>query len=299
MNEVRNLLEPRFPGLLASIEGALADAEAAFNRRSRQAPSEFLVDHTRRTAAIAHLLAVREGVDPLLPVLVALFHDAGKFHDGSYHGDGVPEEEHAAQLAEAMLAEHGMDGADISAAATSLRALYDDRLATASAGRIVHDADRLDKIGALGVSAFFTKATLRARGLVEALAQTLSRELTYAQAAPRSMLTASGRALAHRWAATGLAYFDALLADLEECGIAAFERRALLVRGDFRSRDGEPVDAIEVTIVTPRACPQCEGAIDLEHRCERGVKCEMLRVRAACAACGHARDIAFCLPVFA
>jgi len=299
MNEVCNLLEPRFPGLLVRIEATLADSEAAFNRQSQQAPSEFLVDHTRQTAAIAHMLAVREGVDPLLPVLVALFHDAGKFHDGSYHGDGVPEEEHAARLAEAMLAEHGVDGADIASVTAELRALYDDRLATASAGRIVQDADRLDKIGTLGVSAFFTKATLRGRGLVEALAQTMSRELTYSLAAPRSMLTESGRALAHRWAATGLAYFDALLADLEECGIAAFERRALVLRGDFRNRDGEPVDAMEVTIVTPRACPQCEGTIDLEHRCERGVKCEMLRVRAACRACGHAREIAFCLPIFA
>lgn len=299
MNAVCNLLESRLPGLHARIEQALADGEAEFNRRNQSAPSEFLVDHTRQTAAIAHLLATREGVDPFLPVLVALYHDAGKFHGGGYHLDGVPEEEHAARLAEDMLAEYGMQRADIESVTTALRALYDDRLAAAGASRIVQDADRLDKLGALGVGAFFTKAALRGRGLVDAIAQTLSREFTYALAAPRSMLTESGRALARRWATASVAYFDSLLADLEECGIAAFERRTLVLQGDFRNRDGERIDTMEVTVVTPRGCPQCDGRIELEHRRERGVKCEMLRARLACRACGHAREIAFCLPVFA
>jgi HD superfamily phosphodiesterase len=299
MNEVRKLLQSRHAGLHARIEQALVQAEADFNRRNRQAPSEFLVDHSRQTAAIAHLLAAREGVDPFLAVLVALFHDAGKFHGGGYHGDDLPEEEHAARLAEAMLVEHGLERTEVDAVTAALRALYDDRLAPASTGRIVQDADRLAKLGALGVGAFFTKATLRGRGLVDALASTLSRELTYALAAPRSMLTESGRALARRWAAASVAYFDGLLADLDECGIASFERRTLVVQGDFRNRVGDRVDAMEVTLVTPRSCPQCEASIGIEHRRERGVKCEMLRARVACSACGHARDIAFCLPVFA
>lgn len=299
MNEVRKLLESRAPGLHACIEQALVECEADFNRRKQQAPSEFLVDHSRQTAAIAHLLAAREGVDPFLPVLVALFHDAGKFHGGAYHDDDVPEEEHAARLAEAMLAEHGLPRADIDALTAALRALYDDRLAPESAGRIVQDADRLAKLGTLGVGAFFTKATLRGRGLVDALEQTLSRELTYALAAPRSMLTDSGSDLASRWAAASVAYFDVLLADLAECGIAAFERRTLMLHGDFRDRDGEGVDTMEVTVVTPRECPQCEGSIDLEYQRERGVKCEMLRARTACRSCGHGREMAFCLPVFA
>jgi len=300
MNEVRKLLESRFPGLHARIEQTLVECEARFNRQQQQAPSEFLLDHTRHTAAIAHMLAVREGVDPLLPVLVALFHDAGKFHDGAYHGDRVPEEEHAARLAAALLAGQGVPADQIESTTAALRALYDDRLAPASAGRIVQDADRLDKLGALGVGAFFTKATLRGRGLVDSIAQTLSRELTYAAAAPRSMLTAAGRALAERWSATSLAYFDGLLAELEQCGIASFERRTLALQGEFRNRDGEPVACMDVTLVTPRACPQCEEAgLDLDHRRERGVKCEMLKARVSCPACGDAREISFCLPVFA
>jgi len=299
MNEVRKLLESRFPGLHARIGQALVEAEARYNRQTKQAPSEFLLEHAQRTAAIAHQLAAREGVDAFLPVLVALYHDAGKFRDGEYHKDDVPEEEHAAVIAGAMLAEYGMERADIQAVLEGLRALYDDRLACVGACRIVQDADRLDKLGALGVGAFFTKATLRGRGLVDALVQSLSRELTYALAAPRSMFTGTGKTLAREQAAKTVAFFDDLLNDLENCGIAAFERRTLLLEGDFRTRDGACVAKMQVTIVMPRACPDCEAPIGLTHNRERGVKCETLRARFACQACDYAREISFCLPVFA
>ena len=295
MNDVRKLLESRLPGLHARIEQTLIEAEARYNRQNQQAPSEFLLEHTRRTAAIAHTIAALEQVDAFLPVLVALYHDAGKFHDGAYHQDDVPEEEHAAILAARMLAESGAREAEIEAVCGALRALYDDRLPCVDACRIVQDADRLDKLGALGVGAFFTKATLRGRGLVDALVQSLSRELSYALAAPHSMLTETGKKLAVEQAAKTVAFFDELLHDLERWGIAAFERRPLLVEGDFRSRDGASVHKVQVTIVMPRACPDCEAPIALTHRCERGVKCEMLKARFACQSCDYVRDISFCL----
>ncbi len=299
MNEVRKLLESRFPGLHARIEQTLVEAEARYNRQTKQAASEFLLEHAQRTAAIAHKLAELEHVDALLPVLVALYHDAGKFHEGEYHKDDVPEEEHAAILAERMLAESGAERADIESVLEALRALYDDRLPCVESCRIVQDADRLDKLGALGVGAFFTKATLRGRGLVDALVGTLSRELSYALAAPRSMLTETGKRLASEQTAKTIAFFDELLHELERWGIAAFERRTLQVDGDFRSRDGARVQNTQVTIVMPRACPDCEAPIGLTHRCERGVKCDMLKVRFACQSCDYARDISFCLPVLA
>lgn len=299
MNEVRKLLESRFPGLHARIAQTLIDAEARYNLQHQQAPSEFLLEHAQRTAAIAHKLAAMERVDPLLPTLVAIYHDAGKFHEGEYHKDKVPEEEHAAILAARMLADSGAEKADIEAVCSALRALYDDRLPCVDACRIVQDADRLDKLGALGVGAFFTKATLRGRGLVDALVQSLSRELSYALAAPHSMLTETGKRLAGEQTAKTVAFFDELLHDLERWGIAAFERRPLLVEGDFRSRDGASVHKVQVTIVMPRACPDCEAPIALTHRCERGVKCEMLKARFACQSCDYVRDISFCLPVLA
>jgi HD superfamily phosphodiesterase len=299
MNEVRNMLEIRFPGLYACIETMLVEAEARYNRQTNQAPSEFLLEHARRTAAIAYTISGMEGVDSFLPVLVALYHDAGKFHDGEYHKDDVPEEEHAAVLAEGMLAEFGVERGDIAAALAALHALYDDRLPCVGACRIVQDADRLDKLGALGVGAFFTKATLRGRGLVDALVSTLSRELTYALAAPRSMFTETGKKLAAEQAAKTMAFFDDLLHDLERWGIASFERRTIVLKENFRTRDGACAQQMEVTIVMPHACPNCEAPLGLTHRRERGLKCEKLTARFACAGCGYAREIYFCLPVFA
>jgi putative nucleotidyltransferase with HDIG domain len=299
MNDLRQMLERHLPGLFGRVETLLIEAEARYNRNVGQARSEFLVDHSRRTAAIAQVIARLEGVDPLLPAVVALLHDAGKFNDGAYHADDLPEEEHAAVLAGTLLAEAGMEPDAIATVQESLRALYDEKRPCVGPARIVQDADRLDKLGALGVGAFFTKAALRGRGLVDALLQTASRELTYALAAPRSMFTASGRHLATARAAKTVAYFDELFADLEHWGIACLERRTLALAGEFRTRDGATVETIEVTLVLPRACPACAGPLDLAHRREPGLKCEKLVARISCPACGHGHDTAFCLPVLA
>jgi putative nucleotidyltransferase with HDIG domain len=299
MDDVRNVLEARFPGLHAIIERLLVDSEARYNRKSNQTPSEFLLDHTRRTAAIAHRISEMEGVDSFLPILVALFHDAGKFHNGEYHKDNIPEEEHAAVIAETMLSEFSVEHRDVVAVLEALRALYNDKLPCVGACRIVQDADRLDKLGTLGIGAFFTKAALRSRGLVDALMQNGSRELTYALAAPRSMFTKTGRKLAKAQTAKTIAFFDALLDDLEAWGIASFERRTIVLTEHFRTRDGASIQRMEVTIVMPRACPDCDASLGLSHVRGRGVKCEKLTVRFACSGCDYARENSFCLPVFA
>ena len=299
MNAVHKLVEAHLPGLYARVEQTLADAEARYNGASGQPPSAFLLEHTQRTAAIALKLARMEGVDPFLPTVVALFHDAGKFHQGTYHQDDIAEEEHAAVLAQAMLAEFGMATSEIDALCTSLRSLYDDSLPCVGASCIVQDADRLDKLGALGVGAFFTKATLRGRGLIDALAHTLSRELTYARAAPHSMFTASGKKLAQAQAARSIAFFDDLLQELEDWGIAAFERRNVVLEGEFRTRGGAIVQSMEVTVVVPRNCPECAASIGLTHVRERGIKCDRLTARLTCRGCGDARETYFCLPVLA
>src|SRR3990172_6322921 len=287
MNEVRKLLQARIPGLHSRIEQTLIEAEARYNRQNKQAPSQFLLEHTQRTAAIAHKIATMERVDALLPVLVALYHDAGKFHEGEYHKDDAPEEEHAAILAGRMLAEFRAQRADIEAVCAALRALYDDRLTGGGPCRIAQDADRLDKLGALGVGAFFTKATLRGRGLVDALVSTLSRELTYALAAPRSMFTETGKKLAGEKATKTVAFFDDLLHDLESWGIASFVRRSIVLEEDFRTRDRASLQRMEVIIVMPRACPDCEAPLALTHQRGQGVKCEKLTARFACRGCGY------------
>lgn len=299
MNDVFKLLEARAPGLHTRIESLLAEAEFQYNARAGQLPSEFLLEHTRRTAAIAHKISRMEGVDPFLPVLIALYHDAGKFHEGDYHKDAIPEEEHAALLAESLLGEFGLSRCDIDAVATALRALYDERLPCIGPCRIVQDADRLEKLGALGVAAFFTKATVRGRGLIDALTQTLTRELTYAMAAPRSMFTTSGRKLATEQAPRTIAFFDQLLEQLDSWGIATFERHVILLDEDFRTREGVLAKGIEVIVAMPSACPDCQGTLTLTHRREQGLKCERFIAYFNCGNCSHSGGTSLCLPILA
>ena len=299
MNGVRNALEARVPGLYANIERLLIEAEAQYSVQAGHAPSEFLLEHTRRTAAIAHKISGMEGVDAFLPVLVALYHDAGKFHEGEYHQDAIPEEEHAALLAERMLTEFQLDRSDIESVLGALRALYDERLACLGPCRIVQDADRLDKLGALGVASFFTKAALRGRSLVDGLAQALSRELTYALAAPRSMFTAAGRKLAAEQAPKTVAFFDQLLEQLEDWGIACFDRHTIVLDEDFRTRDGVIARGIQVTIAMPRTCPDCDGPLALTHRREQGIKCERFIAYFNCRQCSYSGGTSLCLPVLA
>lgn len=299
MKQLRHVLEARVPGLYTNIEKALVDSEARYNARNGQAPSEFLLEHTRRTAAIAHKICAMEGIDSFLPTVVALFHDAGKFHEGSYHQDRLPEEEHAALLAEKMLTGSGLERSDIESVLQALRALYDERLPCLGASRIVQDADRLEKLGALGVGAFFTKATLRGRSLVDSLVHTLSRELTYARAAPRSMFTASGKRLALEQAPRTLVFFEHLLEQLESWGIAAFERHTIVLDEDFRTRDGAMVRGMEVIVAMLRVCPDCEGSLSLSHKRAPGVKCERFTARFQCVHCSYASETSLCLPLLA
>ncbi len=299
MDDVRNMLETRLPGLYGSIEKMLVEAEARYNQQSNQAPSKFLLEHTQRTASIAHRLAAMEGVDSFLAALVALYHDAGKFHEGAYHQDDLPEEEHAAVLAEKMLAEFGLARSDIESVLEALRALYDERRPCVGACRIVQDADRLDKLGPLGVAAFFTKAALRGRGLVDALLQAASRELTYARAAPRSMLTASGRQLAQEQAGKTITFFDHLLSQLESWGIASFDLHTIRLEENFRTRDGALAQGMEVTLVMLRVCPDCEAPLSLTHSREQSIKCEKFIAHFKCAGCGYTSKTSLCLPVLA
>ena len=56
INDVRNVLESAFSRPLRRSNDAV-EAEARYNRQAGQTPSEFLLEHTRRTAAIAHKIS--------------------------------------------------------------------------------------------------------------------------------------------------------------------------------------------------------------------------------------------------
>ena len=102
-------------------------------------------------ASIANRLAQAEGMDPMIPVIAALFHDAGKFAEGHYHSDGTIEEEESARIAEPLLRQFGMKASDIRRVLSGVRALYHDE-GPESAGAILHDADFLSKFGAMRIT---------------------------------------------------------------------------------------------------------------------------------------------------
>lgn len=113
------------------------------------------------------------------------------------------------------------------------------------------------------------------------------------------MFTAAGRKLAGEQAGRTLAFFDQLLEQLESWGIAAFERRTLVLDEEFRSRDGAVVRGMEVTVAMLRACPDCAAPLALAHRREAGVKCERFIARCACTGCSYSSETSMCLPVIA
>ena len=113
------------------------------------------------------------------------------------------------------------------------------------------------------------------------------------------MFTETGKRLACEQGAKTIAFFDDLLGDLERWEIARFERRTVRLEEDFRTRDGACVHGMEVIVVTPHACPDCDGPLGLSHRRGRGVKCEKVTARFSCEGCGYAGETSFCLPALA
>lgn len=284
-------LEQRYPRLVERIRKEIEASERRFETRGEKQGESFLWEHTRQVAAITHRLCRRDGLDPLIPVLCAVYHDAAKFSGGSYHDGDCPEEEGAA-----LLAEKGLRAADIPVdvireTCEALRALYRENTTRHSAADIVHDADFLVKSGRLGVSAFFSKAALRGRPPLVALTESLSRELTYAAALPANMRTAGARDLAERSARQTSAYYRGLIRELREYGIARFRIKKI----EFPFPD-DPRKTLTLHLILQEKCPQCGGSPELRLRTDSGIKCTRLLAESICPECGKQILIGFCLP---
>ena len=146
-------IKSRFPGLLEKVHQVFRDTENAYEDSDTQ--ESFLWEHTMHVASIANRLAQAEGMDPMIPVVAALFHDAGKFAEGHYHSDGTIEEEESARIAEPLLRQFGMKASDIRKVLSGVQALYNEKSRKNRVGAILHDADFLSKFGAMGVASFF------------------------------------------------------------------------------------------------------------------------------------------------
>lgn len=285
-HDMDELINKRSPKLLGKIKQSIQKSESDFNKENSSYETNFLWDHSYRVGKIAYTLALREGVNPLIPTLAALFHDAGKFVLGQYHVDNLPEEAHSASIAESILKAEGFSSKEIQLVLSAISALYSDQMECDIHCQIVHDADRLEKSGLLGVANFFTKATLRGKNLSDALSSSLSRELTYANASPKTMLTKSGRLFAIEKSKKSISYFEGLLEELELFGIGKFySKKTLLDTG------------VELILVVPENCSYCNGEYQITITTEKGIKCEKLTAHFSCNRCEEQYDISFCLPI--
>ncbi len=289
-SNVIGAVEGRYPGLVEKIKRIIEESEKKFTRDSRHRGS-YLWEHTTQVASLGYELARAAKMDPVIPAVAALFHDAGKFAGGKYHDDERPEEEEAASIADRIGREAGMKAKDIRRLTSGLRALYKRTAQKNSIADIVHDADFLSKFGALGVANFFIKSTLRGKTLQGALMSSLSKELTYAACLPSNMRTRAGRLWAERKSRDTLRFFRSLLRELKETGVVDFEIKRILVYPESGPR--RPLD---VQFAVPRSCETCGGRWRTSFRTEQGIKCEKLEAEIRCARCGNASIFSFCLP---
>ena len=291
--EFEKLLAASTPGLIERIRTIIERSERAFTKKKRGEASSFLWEHTTAVASLAHKLATAGKADVTAAVLGALFHDAGKFAGGTYHHDDEPEEKTAAEVARGVMDEFRVPAATGRRVLRALAALYSDRARGNETAAIIHDADFLAKAGTLGVAEFFIKATLRGRTLLDAVRNSLSKELTYAAALPVNMRTKAGRRLAERKARTTRSFFRNLLAEIRES--QGLDLR--VVRAAVPLPGRRPLD---VRLVMSRTCDTCGG---VKWRpvfaTERGVKCETLEARVSCGRCGNEFRVSFCVPEIA
>ena len=279
-------LNDKAPGLLLKTSKIIRESEAAFNEKSPTFETDFLWDHSYRVGKIAYQLALKEGVNPLTPTIAAILHDAGKFVLGKYHDDNIPEEEHSASIACKLLTEEGFAIEEVKAILKAISALYNEDLTCDLNCQIVHDADRLDKLGPLGIANFFTKSTLRGLNLHQAILTSLSRELTYANSSPKTMMTAAGRDIAQLRSKITMDYFNNLLLELKTFEINNFYTKSMTLENHE-----------EIILVIPEKCQKCSGTYLIEISKEKGVKCEKLIANYSCNNCNHEYRIAFCLPI--
>jgi len=282
------VVESRFPGLIDKLREVIQESE---NKHEGRSSESFLWEHTLHAAALAYQIAVAENLDPLIPVVGALFHDAGKFAGGKYHADDIPEEDESARIARELLSQFGMKPADVRRILTGLKALYNEKARKNALAAILHDADFLSKFGALGVAGFFIKSALRRRTLRSTVLGYLSKELTYASCLPLNMHTAAGRKLATKKASDSLRFFRALLAELREARIANLKIRQLRIPNPAAKKQ-----FLQIQLVASPTCPKCASSWNLVWTTDKGVKCRKLNIDWSCSHCGEQLETSFCLP---
>jgi len=242
-----------------------------------------LWDHLHRTAKIAEQLGRTEGIDPSTCRLAALFHDAGKFHQGRLHGDSVPEEQHSVEVLARLAERHGVPEDQVNEISEAILQLYRGDPDPTPLAKVLFDADNLDKLGYLGAANFFVKRGLRGQGISRPFMVQFTVELTYARHAVGCMQTGAGQNWARRRAPQTQSFFTSLLDQLREDGLADLVIKEL----EF---DGLLIDA-----VVPSACG-CGRTLIPEIHQKEGIKCRKIHLVHACRDCDERYEVRFCRP---
>ncbi|NHK31401.1 MAG: HD domain-containing protein [Asgard group archaeon] len=282
-----SLVSDKLPKFLQKARLLIQNAEKAFNEKEPKYETNFLWDHSFRVGKIAYYLAIQEGINPFVPTIAAILHDSGKFVLGNYHSDDISEETHSSTIAEKLLEEEGLSKKEIVKVQKTISGLYDEKILCDLNCQIVHDADRLDKLGVFGIANYFTKMTLRGNNLSESVIRSLSRELTYASAAPKTMLTKTGQLLAITRKKQTLDYFNDLLAEIQFYGL-----------GKYYLKDFEINNEHNILLVIPEKCTKCSGKLTINLNTKTGLKCEKLVATYQCNNCDEQYLMEFCLPLF-
>ena len=288
------LISPKYPRLIERIKQLIEDSERQFSQereKEKEAVDSFLWEHTIHVASIARKIALAEEMDATDAVIAALFHDSGKFFKGHYHDKEVPEEESAAEIAQKLLAEEGMNPSKIETITKAIKALYSETEPASKMTNALHDADFLAKFGYLGVANFFTKSALRGKTLYKALVSSLSKELTYAVALEMNMRTAAGKKMAEKKSAATLSFYHGLLEELREGGIAFFQ-----IKEEIFPCPDNPSKTFALLMAIPENCPECHNELTMDFASKAKTKCEQLTANINCVHCPNHYQVSFCLP---
>lgn len=285
---IEELLAEKDPGLFSEIKEIIESSERSFDSNIKDS---HLWEHTLNVSSIALKLAEKEGTDPLPVTLAALFHDSGKFEEGDYHKDDIPEEAQSVRIAENVMNKFKLHDKLIEIVTGAINSLYMEGSKKNLITDIIHDSDFLSKSGPLGIGEFFIKGAIRGDNLINRLINSASKELTYSENMTSNMRTGSGRAMAKKDRSFTRKFFRTLFFDLKKKGIID------LVIGEQKIVKEKCKKQIKIITVSERACGNCGGKPGFTTSFEKGIKCEKLVLTLSCSGCGKKiRDTSFCLP---
>ncbi len=113
-------------------------------------------DHVERVRSLARAIQAAEGADPFIVELASLLHDIGRGEEDSSRGEICHAETGAAAAFEFLIAQ-GLDEQRCRHAAECIRAhRFRNEVSPQSIeAKVLHDADKLDSIGAVGIGRAF------------------------------------------------------------------------------------------------------------------------------------------------